>query len=183
MALDQQLHPLAQLVGELGRPDYPRVLAQPEHPGDQLAGVGVRRDEDPVAVVLDRAHLAVATEVALDLPGDPAPDPHLRRAHRVAELPVDPVGVDARIEIGGALEVVLGLGRVADLAADPRQPEHADRLALVGVADEVELAALKQQLVGVDAALPEFAPLHRVVVEHDRLAAEDRGLDLGQALG
>ena len=142
----------AQLVGQLGRSDDPGVLAQPEHPGDQLAGVGVGRDEHPVAVVLGRAHLAVAAEVALDLPGDPPADPHLRGAHRVAELPVDPVGVRARVEIGGALEVVLGLGGVADLALDPRQAEHPDRLALVRVADQVELAALEQQLVGIDPA-------------------------------
>src|SRR6202042_1073429 len=113
-------------------------------------------------------------EVALDLPRDPAPDPHLSGPHRVAELPVDPVGVHARIEPGGALEVVLGLGRVADLAADPGQAEDTDRVALVRVPDEVELAALEQQLVGVDPARAELAALHREVIEHDRLASEDR---------
>ena len=70
----------------------------------------------------------------------------------VAELPVDPVRVGARIEVRRALEVVLGLGRVADLAADPRQPEDADRAALVRAPDDVELAALVEQLVGVDLA-------------------------------
>src|SRR5581483_4311800 len=94
VALDQQLDPLAQLVGQLGRSDDPRVLAEPEYPGDQLAGVGVGRGEDHIAVVLAGAHLAVAAEVALDLPGDAAPDPNLSRAHGIAELPVDPVGVD-----------------------------------------------------------------------------------------
>ena len=182
MALDQQIHPLAQLLDELGRPDDPRVLAEPQHPRDQLAGIGVGRKKDPVAVFLGGTHLPVGAEVTLDLPRDSAADPHLGGAHRVAELPVDPVGVHARVEVGGALEVVLGLGRVADLAANPRQPEHADRLAFVGVADEVELVALEQQLVGVDLARAELAALHREVVEHDRLAAEDRGLDLGQAL-
>src|SRR5439155_25622192 len=51
MALDQQLDPVAQLIGELGRGDDPGVLAEPEDPGDQLAGVRVRGDEHPVAVV------------------------------------------------------------------------------------------------------------------------------------
>ena len=83
----------------------------------------------------------------------------------------------------GRLEVVLGLGRVGDLAADPRQPEDADRLALVGVAEQVELAALEQQVVRIDAARADLVALHRVVVEHDRLVAEDRRLDLGQARG
>ena len=37
------VHPLAELVDELGRAEDPRVLAEAEHPGDQLARVGVRR--------------------------------------------------------------------------------------------------------------------------------------------
>ena len=51
------------------------------------------------------------------------------------------------------------------------------------VADEVELAALVEQLVGVDAALRDLAGLHREVLELDPLAAVDRGVDLGQAGG
>ena len=90
--------------------------------------------------------------MALDLPRDPVADPHLGGADRVAELPVDAVRVRARVEVGGALEVVLGLGRVADLAADAREPEDADRVALVRAADDVELAALEEQLVRVDLA-------------------------------
>ena len=102
--------------------------------------------------VLGGAHLAVGAEVALDVPGDAVGHPDLGGAHRVAELPRHAVGVLARVEVVGALEVVLGLGRVGDLAADAREAEDADRLALVRVADEVELAALEQQLVGVDPA-------------------------------
>ncbi len=90
--------------------------------------------------------------MALDLPGDPAADPDLGGADRLAELPLDAVRVRARIEIGRALEVVLRLGRVAHLAADPGQPEDADRVALVRAPDDVELAALEQQLVGIDPA-------------------------------
>ena len=71
VALDQQLDPLAELLDELGRADDPRVLAEAEHPGDQLTGVGVGGDEQPIALVLAGAHLAVAAEMALDLPGDP----------------------------------------------------------------------------------------------------------------
>ena len=51
------------------------------------------------------------------------------------------------------------------------------------VADQVELAAAEDQVVRVDLALFGLAPLHRVVGELDRLAAADRGLDLGEALG
>ena len=106
-----------------------------------------------------------------------------RRADDVAVLPLGAVGVAARVEVVGALEVVLGLRRVGDLAVDPRQAEDAQRAALVGAAEEVELAALEEQVVGVDLAMAERVALHRVVVEGDRLVAEDRRLDLGQALG
>ena len=125
----------------------------------------------------------VAAEVAFDLPGDPLGDEYLGHAPLLAELPVGAVGVGARVEVRRPAEVVLGLGRVGDLAADARQAEHADRLALVGVAEQVELAALEQQVVGVDAARAHLVALHRVVVEQDRLVAEDRRLDLRQARG
>jgi hypothetical protein len=51
------------------------------------------------------------------------------------------------------------------------------------VADQIELAAAEDEVVRVDLALLGLAPLHRVVGELDRLAAADRGLDLGEALG
>ena len=113
----------------------------------------------------------------------------MRSAMRISAVPATSpncqcreVGVGARVEVGGAAEVVLGLGRVGDLAADPREAEDAQRLALVGVAEQVELAAAEEQVVGVDLARAELAALHRVVVEGDRLVAEDRRLDLRQAL-
>ena len=104
-------------------------------------------------------------------------------ARRVAELPRRAAGELARIEVGRALEVVLGLGRVRDLAADPREPEDAHGVALVRVADEVELPALEQQVVRVDLAQPGLVALHRVVLELDPLAAVDRRVDLRQAGG
>ncbi len=119
--------------------------------------------------------------MAFDLPGDPRGDEHLGDVERLAELPVGAARVGARVEVLGAAEVVLGLGRVGDLAADAREPEHADRLALVRVPEQVELPALEQQVVGVHAACADLVALHRVVVEDDRLVAEDRRLDLRQA--
>ena len=47
-------------------------------------------------------------------------------------------------------------------------------------ADEIELAALEQQLVGVDLAQRGLAALHREVLELDPLAPVDRGVDLGE---
>src|SRR5581483_5506106 len=181
VALDEQRHPLVELSYQLWRPEDPGVLLKPEDPGDQLAGVRVWGPEHPAAV-LAVGHLAVAAEVSLDLPGDSLGDPNLRGAGGLSELPVDPLGVGARVEVARALEVVLGLGRVSDLAADPGQAEDADRVALVGAADDVELAPLVEQLVGIDLAAADVVALHRVVVEDDRLAAEDRRLDLGQTL-
>src|ERR1044072_317501 len=83
---------------------------------------------------------------------------------------------------GTALEVVLGLRRVRDLALDARQPEDPQRVALVRVAEEVELAALEEQVVRVAVARARRVAGHRVVVEGDRLVAEDRRLDLREAL-
>ena len=68
-------------------------------------------------------------------------------------------------------------GRPSPLSAPDQQG-----VALVGVAQEVELAAAEEQVVGVDDARAELVPLHRVVVEGDRLVAEDRRLDLRQVL-
>src|SRR5947209_14078857 len=51
------------------------------------------------------------------------------------------------------------------------------------MADQVALVSLVEELVGIDAAGPHVVAFHRVVVEDDRLAAEDRRFDLGQALG
>ena len=119
--------------------------------------------------------------MTFDLPGDPLAHEHARDAPLVPELPVGAVGVRARVEVGGPVEVVLGLGRVGDLAADAREPEHAHRLALVRVTEQVELPALEQQVIWIDAARADLVALHRVVVEHDRLVAEDRRLDLRQA--
>jgi hypothetical protein len=77
---------------------------------------------------------------------------------------------------------VLGLGGIADLSEDARHPELANVAALVRVADQIELPAAVEQVVGVDLALLRGVAADRVVLEHDRLAAEDRGLDLRQPL-
>ena len=162
--------------------------APAQDPGDQLAVRGVVGFEDAALAggavgLLGVAQLAVGAEVALDQPGDPLADQDLRRALGLAQLPVGAAAVVAAVEVLRRREVVLGLGGVADLALDPREAEDAHRLALVRVADQVELAAAEDQVEGVDLALLGLAPLHRVVGELDRLAARDRGLDLGEPLG
>ena len=77
---------------------------------------------------------------------------------------------------------MLGLGRVGDLALDPAEAEDAHGVALVRVADQIELAVAEDEVVRVHLAVGDLVALHRVVRELDPLAARDRGLDLGQAL-
>ena len=57
VALDQQSDPLAQLLDELGWPENAGVLAQAEHPRDQLPGVGIGGAEDAVLIAGDRRGL------------------------------------------------------------------------------------------------------------------------------
>src|SRR6202012_56 len=114
-----------------------------------------------------RLEAAVVGEVALDLPGDAVAEPDLGGADAVTELPLDAIPVGARVEVVGPLEVVLGLRRVPDLAEDAGEAEDADRVTLVRAADHVELAALVQQLIGVDLARLALVAFHRVVVEDD----------------
>jgi len=77
---------------------------------------------------------------------------------------------------------LLGLGRIGDLVLDAREAEDACVAALVCVADEIELAALEEQVVRIDLAFRDLVTLDRVVLELDRLAARDCGLDLREAL-
>ena len=186
MALEEALDAVGDLALELRRTQHAGVLAETQDPCGELPAIRVARLEDDVPRVLGtgRADLAEAPEVALDLPRDPLGDLDLGRLVGLAELPDGAVGVRARIEARrAALEVVLGLRRVRDLALDAREPEHAQRVALVRMAQEIELAALVEQVVRVDLARACRVARHRVVVERDRLVAEDRGLDLRQPLG
>ena len=172
MRLDQVVDALARLLDQRGRAEDAQPEAQrprDQQPRQRVAGAEDAALERPVRAVL-----------ALDVPGDVLGDLDLGDVDLIAELPRDPVRVPARVEVGRALEVVLGLGRVGDLPADPREPEDADVLALVRVADEIELAALEEQVIRIDAPQRGLVALHRVVLELDPLAAVDRGVDLRQ---
>ena len=174
-------HALGDDVDELGGTLDAGVLAQAQRPAGELARARVAGREEHAVLRGDEA--AEAPVVALDEPRDAIGDPHLGRPDVVAVLPVGAVGVLARIEVLGALEVVLGLRGVGDLALDARQAEDAQRVALVRSPQHVELPAAEEQVIGIDLARAEVVAFHRVVVERDRLLAEDGRLDLGQALG
>ena len=185
VALLEQLEPVLILARELSWPQQSGVRAQAEHPRDDRAEIRVRRAEysvpaAPLLAVLRLADLAVAAEMALHLPGDALADQDLRHVALLAQLPVGPAGIGARVEAGRTAKVVLGLRRIGDFPAHAREAKHADRFALVRVAEQVELPAAEQQVVGIDPARAQLVALHRVVVEQDRLVAEDRRLDLGQ---
>ncbi len=188
VALAQQLEPGGRILRQLGRLQQLGMLAPAQHPRDELAPRRVLGLVDQPAtgraVGLRRlAHLAVLAGFALDQPPDPLAQEHLRRALDRPHLPVGARGVVAAVEVLGRGEVVLGLGRVGDLALDPREPEDPHLLALVGVTDQVELADAEDEVVGVDLAVGDLVALERVVGELDRLAPGDGRLDLRQALG
>ena len=141
VALRELLEPLGHLLGELGRIEHGRVLTPVQHPGDHLAARGVLGLEDPAlagraVAAAGVAEVAVGAEVALDQPCDPVLEEDLRRPLDLAELPLGLASVVAALEVLRRREVVLGLGGVGDLAADPREAEDPDRIALVGAADQ-----------------------------------------------
>ena len=187
VALHDELEALRGQVHQLRRSEQARALAELEHPRDDRARVGVlglehRSLGGRVVDVGGRRQRAGVAVVALDQPVHAPREPDAGRALGLAELPVRPRRVPAMVEVLRPREVVLGLRRVRDLAADPRQAEDARVLALVRVADQIELPALVEQLVRVDLPLLLRVAADRVVVEDDRLAAEDRRLHLRQAL-
>ncbi len=188
VAAAEHLAALLGLPRQLRGLDDAGVLPPAEQPGDELPGGGELGGEDGALAELGVAvggglDLAVLAVVALDQPVDAVAQEDPRRARLRAHLPVRPRRVVAAIEASGRVEVVLGLARVGDLALDPREPEDPDGIPFVRVTDQVELAGAEDEVVRIDLAIHGRVPLHRVVAELDRLAARDRGLDLGEALG
>ena len=182
VAVGHAVEALAGLLDQRGRAEDAGVLAEAERPRDQQPRQRVGGAEGQRAVLAGPLRRAVAAEVALDHPGQALGEPDLGGVDRRAELPRDLVRVAARVEVLRPREVVLGLGRVGDLAAHPVQPEDADRAALVAMADQVELPALEEQVVGVHLPGRRLVGGHRVVLELDALAAVDGRVDLGDAL-
>ena len=176
MARLEQLAPLLGLGDQLGWIEDRRVALPAQHPRDELAArrvVGLEDHAAPRGAVrlLGGADLAVGAEVALHQPGDSLAQEDLRRPLDLAHLPLGAARVVAAVEVLGRREVVLRLGRVGDLAADPGEAKDAHRVALVRVADQIELASAVDEVVRVHLAGGLLVALHRVVVELDRLAA------------
>ena len=178
--LDHAVEAAVQLVHQLGGPQHAGVLLVADRPGEHQAGDRVGGAEDAPAVLGIRQG-AVAAEVALHVPGDPVGDPDLRRPPRRRRAAT---GCGSRTRAGrsppGAGSRARPWWRRPPCHGCARAGRRAGA-ALVGEPDEVELAALEEQLVRVDDARGRLAGLHRVVLELDPLAAVDRRVELGQA--
>ena len=125
----------------------------------------------------------MAARGALDEPGRGGQHADRRDLLALAELPRCAVAPLRRIELGGDAEVALATRREADVAADAREPERADRLAVVVASHEVPLTLAQEQAVGVHRARRLLVGRDRPVREDDRALLGDGRLDLLQALG
>jgi hypothetical protein len=171
--LDHTVDSLADEVDELRRLEWAGAPFLAEHPAGQIADVRELGDED---ALLDAA--------ALDHPLDPPRgvgvelDPGL--ADDLAVLPLLLASVLERLELLREAEVPLASRGEADVAADSRDAERADVLAVVVEADHVPGAVLREEGVGVDGPFRLLVATDRVVGELDRTLLGDRVLELRQ---
>ena len=118
------------LVDQLGRAQRHGLAVEVEQPASPAGGVRERRLEHERPVILVGGG-AMAARGALDEPGRGGQHADRRDLLALAELPRCAVAPLRRIELGGNAEVALATRREADVAADAREPERADRLAVV----------------------------------------------------
>jgi hypothetical protein len=87
------------------------------------------------------------------------------------------------VEVLGQAEVALAPRREADVAADARDPEGADRVTVEIEAHDVPGAAVAAECVGVERPLGHPVRARRPVVELDGALLGDRRLELAQPPG
>ena len=85
------------------------------------------------------------------------------------------------VEVLREPEVALASRREADVAADARDAERADVVAVEVVADHVPRAVLREQGVRVERPLLLLVAVDRPVAELDGALLRDRALELAQA--
>jgi len=152
VAIVEQAQAALGFLAQLIRAQHLGVLAPAQHPGDQLArrGVIVSKTE-PLPGALSDFFAARSSPKA---PKSRSISQAMRSRTKIfayrdlPQLPVGALAVVAAIEVLGRREVVLGLGGISNLALDPREAKDAHGLALVGVADQIELAARKTRWKG-----------------------------------
>src|SRR6266550_2020466 len=174
MALVHEVEIGAHLPSELRRRQRNRATVLAQDPGRELPEIRVVRDEDPV---LDPA---VTPEQAVDPPGRVARDLDLRLALLLADLPRRALAIVLGVEALGQAEVPFAPRGEPDLAPDPRHPERLDPFVFEVEADDVPLAAVEEERVGIDRALVLLLPHDRPVLELQRPALGDRALELRQ---
>ena len=151
--------------------------ARPSWRSTHEASWGMRRvlgDED---AVLEPARRAVR---APHPPGRVAAHLDPRLADDVADLPRRPAAVQLDVEVGGRAEVALAPRRELDVAADARDAERADVVAVEVVPDDVPDAVVGHQRVRVERPLALLVARDRPVLELHRPLLRDRALELRQ---
>ncbi len=168
---------LGNLTPERIRFERDRAPVLPEDPRGELRQRGVTREEHPVF------ELARVAEGALDPPGRVAGELDPRFALDVADLPRRPAAVFVDVEVGRNPEVPLAARGEPDVAADARDAEGPDVLAVEILADHVPAAVVREQPVRVDRSLALAVTRDRVVRELDRALLRDGSLELPQPAG
>ena len=88
-----------------------------------------------------------------------------------------------RVEVFGEPEVALAARGETDVAADPRDAERLHLLVVEVEPDDVPLAAVEEERVGIHRPLPMLVAHDRPVLELQRPVLRDRALELRQPSG
>jgi hypothetical protein len=163
------------LLLQLVRLERHRAAVLAQHPGCELRDRRVLGDED---VVLERSRRAVR---ATHPPGRVAAHLDARSADGVADLPRRPAAEELDVEVGRGAEVALAPSRELDVAADARDPEGADVLAVEIVSDDVPEPVVVEERVRVERPLALLVPRDRPVIEAHRALLRDRVLELRES--
>ena len=135
------------LATQLLRLDRHRAPVLAQHPRGELRERRVVGDED---AVFETPRRPVG---ALDPPGRVAADLDAGLAEDVADLPGRTPAELLDVEVGRHAEVALAARRELDVAADPRDTERADVVAVEILPDDVPRAAIVEERVWVERAL------------------------------
>ena len=125
--------------------------------------------------------MPASESVRCDPPGGVVLHGDAGRADGLADLPRPRHAVRLDVELGGQPEVALPPRREADVAADARDAERADRGPVEILADDVPDALVEAERVRVQRPLRHLVALRRPVGELDRALLGDRRLELRQA--
>src|SRR5262249_27685317 len=147
---------------EIVRLDRNGAAVLPENPRRELRGRRVLRDEHTVV------ELAGVPVGAIHPPGGVAGELDAGFADKIADLPGRPPARGVDVEIGRDPEVSFAPRGEADVAADARDTERPDVLAVEILTDQVPAPVVREQPVWIDGTLALTVSRDRVVRELDR---------------